>query len=193
MSSNFQVLGGDGPFDFSFWCFIFGVFIFVSRVCVSLAVSSLFPLRLACYVWAHLLSTLNLDLGLSPADISLGVFHLEFSLSSFASYPWISSRTFLVWISPLRVPKPNVVYGHRVFFVYQVSFHDLLLESSQIILVLFRLFFVWNMFSHRALEICSWDMCGAFSMVSSAFFIRGYPFHRCSYPTFRPYIPPAEP
>ena len=65
---------------FSFWCFLFGVFIFVSKVCVFLAVSGIFLLRLARYVWGHLLGTLNLDLRLSPADISLGCFHLEFSL-----------------------------------------------------------------------------------------------------------------
>ena len=76
----FTDVGRDGPFDFSFWCFIFGVFIFVSRVCVFLTVASLFLFRLARYFWAHLLSTINLDLRPSPVHISLMVFHLEFNL-----------------------------------------------------------------------------------------------------------------
>ena len=103
------------------------------------------------------------------------------------------SRIFLFWISLLRLPKPNVVYGHWLFFVYWGSSWELLLESSQIIFVLFQLFLGWNMFSLQALEICSLDLYGSFSFFSSPFFIRACPFHRCSYHTFTPYIPSVEP
>jgi len=92
------------------------------------------------------------------------------------------------------LPKPNVVYGHFValrvplsvlqtilvchelFCVYRVSSWDLLSESSQIILALFQLFFVWCMFSLLALAVCSLDLCGSFLFFSSCFSFGVAPF-----------------
>jgi len=39
ISSNLHILGLNGPFEFCFWSFLFGVCIFVCRVCVFLAIS----------------------------------------------------------------------------------------------------------------------------------------------------------
>jgi len=51
----------------------------------------------------------------------------------------------------------TILVCHELFCVYRVSSWDLLSESSQIILALFQLFFVWCMFSLLALAVCPLD------------------------------------
>jgi len=92
------------------------------------------------------------------------------------------------------LPKPNVLYGHlllygvllrvlqtilvchKLFCVYRVSPWDLLLESSEIILALFQVFFIWCMFSLLALAVCSLDLGGSFLFFSSCFSFGVAPF-----------------
>ena len=70
---------------------------------------------------------------------------------------------------PAAVAQTQCSLPTLAIFVYQVSSRDLLLESSQIILVLFQLFFVWNMLSLQALEICSLDLYRSCSLFLACF------------------------
>jgi len=55
-------------------------------------------------------------------------------------------------------------------------FADGLLESSHLILALCQLFFVWCMFSLRALAVCSLDLCGSFLFFFICFWFGVAPF-----------------